>query len=99
MGVGLAITLPLAGVALMMAVIFVPSHVNETPDPVDNLVGSFRPSSGSPSDLVRSSESFDEVVGDSKRVCHGGQGRIDGTDTREEARIHHVQVVEIVGLT
>jgi MFS transporter, DHA2 family, multidrug resistance protein len=33
------ITLPLAGIALVMALIFVPSHVNETPDPVDNLGG------------------------------------------------------------
>jgi MFS transporter, DHA2 family, multidrug resistance protein len=33
------ITLPLAGVALLMAVVFVPSHVNETTDPVDNLGG------------------------------------------------------------
>jgi MFS transporter, DHA2 family, multidrug resistance protein len=33
------ITLPLAVVALVMAVAFVPSHVNETSDPVDNLGG------------------------------------------------------------
>src|SRR5215203_5625993 len=33
------ITLPLAGIALVMALIFVPSHVNETSDPVDNLGG------------------------------------------------------------
>ena len=33
------ITLPLAGVALVMAFLFVPSHVNETTDPVDNLGG------------------------------------------------------------
>ena len=33
------ITLPLAGIALVMALIFVPSHVNETTDPVDNLGG------------------------------------------------------------
>ena len=33
------ITLPLAGVALVMAFLFVPSHVNETSDPVDNLGG------------------------------------------------------------
>jgi MFS transporter, DHA2 family, multidrug resistance protein len=33
------ITLPLAVVALVMAVRFVPSHVNETTDPVDNLGG------------------------------------------------------------
>ncbi|HUK67785.1 MAG TPA: MFS transporter [Streptosporangiaceae bacterium] len=32
-------TLPLAVVALLMAVAFVPSHVNETTDPVDNLGG------------------------------------------------------------
>ena len=32
-------TLPLAGVALVMALIFVPSHVNETEEPVDNLGG------------------------------------------------------------
>jgi MFS family permease len=32
-------TLPLAAVALAMAVIFVPSHVHETTDPVDNLGG------------------------------------------------------------
>jgi MFS transporter, DHA2 family, multidrug resistance protein len=33
------VTLPLAVIALAMAVIFVPSHVNETTDPVDNLGG------------------------------------------------------------
>jgi MFS transporter, DHA2 family, multidrug resistance protein len=33
------ITLPLAVVALVMAVLFVPNHVNETTDPVDNLGG------------------------------------------------------------
>ena len=33
------ITLPLAGVALVLAFLFVPSHVNETTDPVDNLGG------------------------------------------------------------
>jgi MFS family permease len=33
------ITLPLAGVALVMALFFVPSHVNEGTDPVDNLGG------------------------------------------------------------
>jgi DHA2 family multidrug resistance protein-like MFS transporter len=32
-------TLPLAAVALLMAVMFVPGHVNETTDPVDNLGG------------------------------------------------------------
>jgi DHA2 family multidrug resistance protein-like MFS transporter len=33
------ITLPLAAVALLMALRFVPAHVNETTDPVDNLGG------------------------------------------------------------
>jgi len=33
------ITLPLVAVALVLAVMFVPSHVNETTDPVDNLGG------------------------------------------------------------
>ena len=33
------VTLPLAAVALVMAVVFVPSHVNETTEPVDNLGG------------------------------------------------------------
>src|SRR4051794_17365457 len=33
------ITLPLAAVALAMAVVLVPAHVNETTDPVDNLGG------------------------------------------------------------
>jgi EmrB/QacA subfamily drug resistance transporter len=33
------VTLPLALVALVMAFLFVPSHVNETSDPVDNLGG------------------------------------------------------------
>jgi MFS transporter, DHA2 family, multidrug resistance protein len=33
------VTLPLVGVALLMALVFVPSHVNETTDPVDNLGG------------------------------------------------------------
>jgi MFS transporter, DHA2 family, multidrug resistance protein len=33
------VTLPLVGVALVMAIVFVPSHVHETTDPVDNLGG------------------------------------------------------------
>jgi len=33
------ITLPLAAVAVVMAILVVPSHVNETSDPVDNLGG------------------------------------------------------------
>ena len=33
------LTLPLAGLALVMALIFVPSHVNEGTEPVDNLGG------------------------------------------------------------
>jgi EmrB/QacA subfamily drug resistance transporter len=33
------ITLPLAAIALVMALLFVPSHVNETTDPVDNVGG------------------------------------------------------------
>jgi MFS transporter, DHA2 family, multidrug resistance protein len=33
------LTLPLAGVALVLAIIFVPAHVNETTAPVDNLGG------------------------------------------------------------
>jgi MFS transporter, DHA2 family, multidrug resistance protein len=33
------ITLPLAAVALVMALLFVPAHVNESSDPVDNLGG------------------------------------------------------------
>ncbi|MET0561569.1 MAG: MFS transporter [Gaiellaceae bacterium] len=33
------VTLPLACIALVMAVVLVPSHVNETSDPVDNLGG------------------------------------------------------------
>jgi MFS transporter, DHA2 family, multidrug resistance protein len=33
------ITLPLAAVALVMALVFVPAHVNEASDPVDNLGG------------------------------------------------------------
>ncbi|HEX5582659.1 MFS transporter, partial [Gaiella sp.] len=33
------ITLPLAVVALLLAIVYVPSHVNETTEPVDNLGG------------------------------------------------------------
>ena len=33
------VTLPLAGVALLMAIVFVPGHVNESTEPVDNLGG------------------------------------------------------------
>ena len=33
------VTLPLVGVALLMAIVFVPSHVNETTEPVDHLGG------------------------------------------------------------
>ena len=33
------VTLPLVGVALLMAIVYVPGHVNETTEPVDNLGG------------------------------------------------------------
>jgi MFS family permease len=33
------VTLPLAGIALLMAILFVPGHVNEATEPVDNLGG------------------------------------------------------------
>jgi MFS transporter, DHA2 family, multidrug resistance protein len=33
------VTLPLAAIALVLAIVLVPSHVNETSDPVDNLGG------------------------------------------------------------
>ena len=33
------VTLPLAVVALVLAILFVPAHVNEATDPVDNLGG------------------------------------------------------------
>src|SRR5262249_1078170 len=33
------VTLPLAALALVLAIVLVPSHVNETSDPVDNLGG------------------------------------------------------------
>jgi MFS transporter, DHA2 family, multidrug resistance protein len=33
------VTLPLVGIALLMAIVFVPGHVNETTDPVDNVGG------------------------------------------------------------
>ena len=33
------VTLPLVGIALVMAIVFVPGNVNETTDPVDNLGG------------------------------------------------------------
>jgi len=33
------LTLPLAGIALVLAVVFVPSHVNETTEPVDHVGG------------------------------------------------------------
>jgi MFS family permease len=33
------VTLPLVGIAFFMAAVYVPSHVNETTDPVDNLGG------------------------------------------------------------
>ena len=39
MGSVFLITLPLAVVALVLAVGFVPAHVNEATDPVDNLGG------------------------------------------------------------
>jgi MFS family permease len=36
---GMVLTLPIAAVAPVMAVLLIPSHVNETTDPVDNLGG------------------------------------------------------------
>jgi MFS family permease len=39
LGTSLAIPAALAAVALLMAIAFVPSHVNEATDPVDNLGG------------------------------------------------------------
>src|SRR6516164_7846439 len=42
-------------------------------------------------------ESLEEVIADPERVGHRGQRRVDRPDAREEARVDHVQVVELVG--
>src|SRR3954468_6105987 len=43
-------------------------------------------------------EPLEQVVADAERVRHRGQGRVDGADAREEARVDDVQVVELVRL-
>ena len=40
----------------------------------------------------------EHVLTDSDRVCHRGQCRVHRTDAREEARVDHVEVVELVRL-
>ncbi len=37
-----------------------------------------------------------QVVADAKRVGHRRESRVDGTDADEEARVHHVQIVQLV---
>src|SRR6476620_5972949 len=45
-----------------------------------------------------SGRAFDEVLTDPDGVRHRGQGRVHGSDAREEARVHDVEVVDLVGL-
>ena len=40
---------------------------------------------------------LEQVVADAQRVGHRGQRRVDRSDAREEARVDHVEVVELVG--
>src|SRR5947208_17152613 len=39
-----------------------------------------------------------QVIADAERVRHDGQRRVHGAGGREEARVHDVQVVEVVRL-
>jgi hypothetical protein len=39
-----------------------------------------------------------EVLADADRIGHRGEGRVHGSDAREEARVDDVQVVDLVGL-
>src|SRR3954468_1669295 len=41
-------------------------------------------------------EALEQVVADAQRVGHGGLGRVDGADAREEARVDDVEVVDLV---
>src|SRR4051794_23129689 len=46
----------------------------------------------------RSSEPPVQVLTDADGVGHGGEGWVHRTDAREEAGVHDVEVVELVGL-
>ena len=41
-------------------------------------------------------EALEQVIADPDRVRHRGERRVDRADAREEARVDHVQVVELV---
>src|SRR6188474_562458 len=43
-------------------------------------------------------EAVDEVLADPDRVGHGGERRVHRADAGEEARVDHVEVVELVRL-
>src|SRR5277367_3790650 len=43
-------------------------------------------------------QALEQVIADAQRVGDGGQRGVDGSDAGEEAGVHDVQVVEIVGL-
>ena len=72
------VTLPLAVVALVMAFLFVPSHVNETSDPVDNLGGILSVvlvGVAHPRDQLRSRAERGSARARSRRDRGGGAGR------------------------
>ena len=73
------VTLPLAVVALFMAWRFVPAHVNETTDPVDNLGGilSARPGrDADPGDQLRAGPEHDGAGDRPGGHLHRGDGRV-----------------------
>src|SRR4029453_3961597 len=45
-----------------------------------------------------SAQTFGDVIADPKGVRDRGQGRVYGADAWEEAGVHHVEVVHVVGL-
>src|SRR5262249_2485777 len=48
--------------------------------------------------LVRLSESFEQMLSDAERIGHNGQGWVHCTAGREEAAVHHVQIIKLVRL-
>jgi hypothetical protein len=42
-------------------------------------------------------ESLEQVIADPDGVGHRGESGVDRADAREEAGVHHVEVVELVG--
>ena len=97
------VTLPLAVVALFMAWRFVPAHVNETTDPVDNLGGILSAHPGrnaDPGDQLRARPEHDGAGDRPGGHLHRGDGRVrhpPATDQGSPVRPRHRRPADVLG--